>query len=148
MAVRDPDIDVAVCFNGVFDKLNPVNVYPRALNLLNGNEIAQIGRDTRLRDYFEEKYSFKEYRKMVIEESALYFADKIMAPVMLLHGELDPIVPYQESIKFYQKLKSLGKTAELRLYLGKSHGWFRSLQTEEGRDAQEEAFKFLAKYLK
>jgi len=33
MATRDPDIDAAVCFNGVFDKVNTVDNYPRALHL-------------------------------------------------------------------------------------------------------------------
>jgi len=51
----------------------------------------------------------RKYRKALIEESALYFADKINAPILLLHGELDPIVPVFESVKFFQRLRGFGR---------------------------------------
>ncbi len=63
-------------------------------------------------------------------------------PVIIAHGDADPIVPLQQSQTLVQKLKSAGVPHELIIKPGAGHGW---------RNAEAEEKRFLAwfdKYLK
>lgn len=46
---------------------------------------------------------------LYVKESPLYNADKINAPLLLLHGDSDVNVPFGESIQMFTALKLLGK---------------------------------------
>src|SRR5215471_18050732 len=50
------------------------------------------------------------------ERSALYWADKIEAPALLLHGTADWRVNARHVLTFAQKLQELNKTYELIVY--------------------------------
>ena len=50
------------------------------------------------------------------ERSPINFIDDINCPILLLHGRDDPIVPYESSIEFFNKLRGKGKQVELILY--------------------------------
>lgn len=52
-------------------------------------------------------------QKLYIEQSPLFFADKINTPLLLLHGSSDTNVPPGESRQLYTALKLLGKDVEL-----------------------------------
>jgi dipeptidyl aminopeptidase/acylaminoacyl peptidase len=57
------------------------------------------------------------------QRSAVTFADKIAAPVLLLQGSGDPLVSVAtQTLPFVARLQSLRKTYELVLYDGDSHG--------------------------
>jgi dipeptidyl aminopeptidase/acylaminoacyl peptidase len=47
-----------------------------------------------------------------IEQSPLYYADRITTPLLLLHGKSDTNVPAGESMQLYTALKLLGRTVE------------------------------------
>ncbi len=52
---------------------------------------------------------------------ALFHADKINTPLLLLHGTVDTNVPVGESIQLYNALKILGKPVELITVDGQDH---------------------------
>lgn len=56
-----------------------------------------------------------------IDQSALFHADKITTPLLLLHGSVDTNVPPGESIQLYTALKLLGREAELIEVEGQNH---------------------------
>lgn len=45
------------------------------------------------------------------------------APALIIHGELDPSVPVQQSREMVEKLKSAGVAAQLIVKSGSGHGW-------------------------
>ena len=56
-----------------------------------------------------------------VERSPLTHADAITAPVLLLHGATDPVVPVEQARSMAAKLRDV----ELHEYAGEGHGWSR-----------------------
>lgn len=56
-----------------------------------------------------------------IEQSPLFYADRIDTPLLLLHGEDDTNVPPGESEQMYTALKLLGKPVEYIRFAGQNH---------------------------
>ncbi len=52
-------------------------------------------------------------RDIYVDQSPIFFADKVTTPILLLHGASDTNVPLGESWQFYTALKLLGKDVEL-----------------------------------
>ncbi|MDR1005620.1 MAG: prolyl oligopeptidase family serine peptidase [Bacteroidales bacterium] len=61
-------------------------------------------------------------RKLFVDHSPLFNADKIKTPLLLLHGTSDTNVPIGESIQMYNALKILGKEVEFISIKGENHG--------------------------
>lgn len=59
--------------------------------------------------------------ELYTEQSPVYRADKVTAPMLLLHGDADTNVPPGESHIMYTALKLLGKDVELVEYYGQDH---------------------------
>jgi dipeptidyl aminopeptidase/acylaminoacyl peptidase len=70
---------------------------------------------------------------------------RIKAPLLILHGEVDPQVPPQESQEFAAALKSAGKIFTYITYPNEGHGF---QQREHRKDADERELAFLNLYLK
>jgi acetyl esterase/lipase len=56
--------------------------------------------------------------------SPLHYVKKGSPPLFIVHGDADPIVPYQESVTLHQKLDSCGVKNELMTVKGGKHGNF------------------------
>ena len=63
-------------------------------------------------------------------------------PVLVIHGDEDPVVPLQQSQTLVQKLKTAGVVHELIIKPGGGHGWPKN-ESEEKKFAD-----WFDKYLK
>jgi dipeptidyl aminopeptidase/acylaminoacyl peptidase len=60
-------------------------------------------------------------RSLYVDQSPLFSADKVVTPMLLLHGASDTNVPVGESIQMFTALKILGKPVELIEVRGEDH---------------------------
>ena len=51
-------------------------------------------------------------------------------PVLLIHGDKDKLVPFQQSLIFDTRLKEVGVTSKLFVAGGKDHGWRQPVEGE------------------
>ena len=65
--------------------------------------------------------SLWEKRDLFIENSALFFADRIKTPLLIEHGDEDGAVPWYQSIELYLALRRLGKDCIFLQYRGEPH---------------------------
>jgi dipeptidyl aminopeptidase/acylaminoacyl peptidase len=57
-----------------------------------------------------------------LENSPIFWADKVQTPYLTLHNDNDGAVPWTQGIEFFMALKRLGKEAYLFNYNGEGHG--------------------------
>lgn len=76
--------------------------------------------------------------------SAVNYAGSIEAPVLLIHGEKDDIVPVDQAREMYDALLRAGKTVELKVFPGQGHG----ISSPEARDeVWRLTFEWLDRYM-
>lgn len=86
-----------------------------------------------------------EYPERYIENSPLFFVDRIETPLLILHGDKDGAVPWYQSIEFMLALRRLAKPAWFLQYGGEAHG----LRDEANRyDFTIRRMQFFDHYLK
>jgi dipeptidyl aminopeptidase/acylaminoacyl peptidase len=66
--------------------------------------------------------SIWQYPTRFIENSPIFWADKVQTPVMILHNDGDTAVPWYQGIEFYLALRRLGKEVYMFDYNGEPHG--------------------------
>jgi dipeptidyl aminopeptidase/acylaminoacyl peptidase len=66
--------------------------------------------------------SLWEARPRYIENSPLFWADKVETPVLMLHNDEDGAVPWYQGIEFFVALRRLARPAWLLNYNGEPHG--------------------------
>ena len=74
-----------------------------------------------------------------IENSPIFFADKINTPVLILHNDADGAVPWYQGIEFYMAMRRLGKPAWMLNYNGEPH-WPVKLQNRKDFQLRMEQF--------
>ncbi|HMK12463.1 MAG TPA: S9 family peptidase [Acidimicrobiales bacterium] len=57
--------------------------------------------------------------------SPVSVVDEINAPLLILQGDADVVVPLAQSQSIADRLRALGRTVELHVYEGEGHGWAR-----------------------
>ncbi len=65
--------------------------------------------------------SLWEYPERYIENSPVFFADKINTPILIQHGDEDEAVPWYQGIEYYLALRRLGKDVIFLHYKGEPH---------------------------
>jgi dipeptidyl aminopeptidase/acylaminoacyl peptidase len=65
--------------------------------------------------------SLWEYPERFIENSPLFFADRIQTPLLLMHGDEDGAVPWYQSIEMYLAMRRLEKNCIFLQYRGEPH---------------------------
>jgi len=65
--------------------------------------------------------SLWEARPDYIENSPLFYADRVETPLVLMHGDEDEAVPWYQSIEYYLALRRTGKQAVFLQYRGEPH---------------------------
>ena len=84
-------------------------------------------------------------RKIYVDQSPLFNADKVNTPMLLLHGSVDTNVPLGESIQMYQALKLLGKDVDFVQVKNQDHHIKNYTQRILWNNT---IFAYFAKYLK
>ena len=65
--------------------------------------------------------SMWEARDLYIENSPVFYADRIHTPLLIIHGDEDGAVPWEQSIEMYLAMRRLGKEAVFLHYHGEDH---------------------------
>ena len=100
------------------------------------SDISQVDYDARWTE--EDPAAFSKF-------SAVYFANKVTTPLLILHGEADQRVPTFQGTEYFQLLAARGKTVRMVTYPGSPH--FPVLW-EQRLDVMHELAEWLAKYNK
>ena len=66
--------------------------------------------------------SIWQYPTRFIENSPIFWADRVRTPVMILQNDGDDAVPWYQGIEFFLALRRLGKEVYLFNYNGQPHG--------------------------
>jgi len=109
-------------------------------------EHERMGRGQRDEDYFTKAlgYTTKDSQRLS-ETSPARHAAKFKAPVLLIHGKDDTVVPKEQSDMMIEALKAAGKPYEYVVLDGEDHHLSRSSTSKEFMRHLE---RFLAKHLK
>jgi len=65
--------------------------------------------------------SLWEYPERFIENSPVFFADRVTTPLLLMHGDDDDAVPWYQSIELYLALRRFGKDCIFLQYRNEPH---------------------------
>jgi len=65
--------------------------------------------------------SLWQARDRYIENSPVFYADRIKTPLLLMHGDEDGAVPWYQSIEIYLAMRRLGKDCIFLQYRGEPH---------------------------
>ena len=60
-------------------------------------------------------------RDRYLDNSPLFFADRMNTPLLLIHGDEDGAVPWEQSIEYYLALRRLNKPVVFLQYRGEGH---------------------------
>lgn len=76
--------------------------------------------------------------------SPLSYVRHDLPPIITIHGDHDPTVPYTQAVRFHQKLESFAVPNQLVTIRGGVHGSFNDVQTE---DAYKQIWQFLGAHV-
>ncbi|WP_372762398.1 prolyl oligopeptidase family serine peptidase [Pseudoalteromonas sp.] len=62
-----------------------------------------------------------EAPELYIENSPVFFADKVNTPILIMFGDKDDAVPWHEGVQYYLALRRAGKDATFLQYQGEPH---------------------------
>jgi dipeptidyl aminopeptidase/acylaminoacyl peptidase len=115
------------------------------LNMMLRNEKQSHGRDHWVVGYWEGLMADGDARREKLRAiSPANFAENVTAPILLLHGNDDTVVPIAQSTKMRRELRSAGKSVELITLKGEDH-WLSSADTR--LQTLREMDRFIARHL-
>jgi acetyl esterase/lipase len=82
------------------------------------------------------------------EASPIHHVSPDDAPTFIIHGDQDPLVPLDQSVKFAEALKKVGIEVQLVVIKGMGHGPTTPEQREEFMKAVGQALEFFDRHLK
>lgn len=89
-----------------------------------GEDAVGVGTLKNFKPAFGARADTEEGRKQLGREiSPAYFITAKLPPTLIIHGDADKLVPYQQAELFVRKAKDAGATARLINRPGKAHGW-------------------------
>ncbi len=83
----------------------------------------------------------KEDRKFAMSVSPINYVSKDNPPIFIVHGDADPVVPYEQSVDLHKKLVAAGVKTEFMTVEGGLHGKF-------DKEKNSEVNKAIANFLK
>jgi dipeptidyl aminopeptidase/acylaminoacyl peptidase len=75
-----------------------------------------------------------------IENSPLFWADKVRTPIMMIHNDEDGAVPWYQGIEYIMALRRLGKEAYMFNYNGEAHGLRKRVNQKHWTRCMQEFF--------
>ncbi|MCP2620347.1 prolyl oligopeptidase family serine peptidase, partial [Candidatus Aminicenantes bacterium AC-334-K16] len=75
-----------------------------------------------------------------IENSPIFWADKINTPLLIIHNDEDGAVPWYQGIEFIMALRRLGKVAFMFNYNGEAHGLRKRVNQKDWTQRMAEFF--------
>jgi dipeptidyl aminopeptidase/acylaminoacyl peptidase len=79
-----------------------------------------------------------------VARSPITVASRIMAPLLVLQGSADTVVPEAQSDSLVAAVRDAGGTVEYHVYQGEGHGWHRADVVE---DELERTWSFLRRFV-
>lgn len=117
------------------------NMFKAGTSLYGVSNIADLAEESHK---FESEYTNRlmggtpeEVPRVYHDRSPLYMADRIQAPVILMQGDIDKVVPPEQSKAIYDVLQKRGVQTKYILFEGEGHGFRkaenirRAIQEEE-----------------
>jgi len=77
-----------------------------------------------------------------IENSPIFWADKVKTPLMMIHNDEDGAVPWYQGIEYMMALRRLGKEAYMFNYNGEAHGLRKRVNQKHWTQCMQEFFDF------
>jgi dipeptidyl aminopeptidase/acylaminoacyl peptidase len=102
-----------------------------------------------IREYFRhdaERCPGVPFETLLTNASALYQAERIQVPVLLIHGDQDGAAPVEESERLAARLAALGRDVELVVIPGGRHV-FNFKQPTQAQEAWQITLHWLARHL-
>jgi dienelactone hydrolase len=102
-----------------------------------------------IREYFRrdaERCPGVTFQTVLDNASALYQAERIQVPVLLIHGDQDGAAPVEESRRLAARLAALGRDVELVVIAGGRHV-FNFKQPTQAQKAWQVTLQWLARHL-
>lgn len=81
-----------------------------------------------------------------VDNSPYFRADRILTPLLIVHGRDDSACPVNDAEKMFSALKRLGRTAQLAVYEGDGHVVYE-WDPKHAADATERMLDFLRRHL-
>ena len=85
-----------------------------------------------------------DYPERYIENSPVFFADRINTPMLIMHNDEDGAVPWYQGIEYFMALRRLNKPAWMLVYNGEAHNlrkWHNRM------DLDQRMYQFFDHYL-
>jgi dipeptidyl aminopeptidase/acylaminoacyl peptidase len=99
-----------------------------------------------VRKFFLNRLGSKlQYPDLYFEASPVNYADSINTPLLIMHGDIDNVVPFSQSQEFYNLFNEKEKIVDLIKYEEEGHGWSKKETKIDSYKRMEEWFE---RYLK
>ncbi|MFN0088351.1 MAG: prolyl oligopeptidase family serine peptidase [Blastocatellia bacterium] len=86
--------------------------------------------------------SLWEYPMRFIENSPIFYANRVQTPILMLHNDEDDAVPWYQGIEYYLALRRLEKEVYMFNYNGEKHGLRRRLNQKDYTRRLQEFFDY------
>jgi dipeptidyl aminopeptidase/acylaminoacyl peptidase len=90
---------------------------------------------------FTDDMTEKDREKVMYDRSPLHHAGNITAPLLMLHGEEDKVVPISQAYVMYDKIKERGGEVKLIKFPGEGHGFSKGENRLKSMHEEEEWWK-------
>jgi dipeptidyl aminopeptidase/acylaminoacyl peptidase len=80
-----------------------------------------------------------------IENSPLFFADRVQTPLLIMHNDNDGAVPWYQGIEYFMALRRLNKPVWMLVYNGEEHNL---MERKNRKDLSVRLSQFFDHYLK
>jgi dipeptidyl aminopeptidase/acylaminoacyl peptidase len=88
-----------------------------------------------------------QFKQRYVENSPVFYLDRVETPLLLIHGNQDPTVPSYLADEIFIGLRRLGKDVTYAKYMREDH-WEGDWAYEDMRDALERILDYFDRHLK